>query len=190
LTGNPIYLRACSGCDWLTEDAYSSMAPDPTFAFVGGSMLPYTQFCICFLNYDYALHKVNFANFVCYQFKDLGINRKVLQHEEYTYKSESITYYGADDMSIIKVFFCNRETDEQTKNYVLKPFFAGALKEIYTSIHICHSPCPGEYIGIVYILPPHTGLSSNHKLLLGFCPCQSRSKGQISISQIIKISCI
>jgi hypothetical protein len=35
------------GCDWSAEDAYSSMATDPTFT------LPYIWFCICFLDYDY-----------------------------------------------------------------------------------------------------------------------------------------
>jgi hypothetical protein len=38
-TGNPVYListNAHGSCDRSAEDAYSSMAPDPTFAFVGG----------------------------------------------------------------------------------------------------------------------------------------------------------
>jgi hypothetical protein len=38
-TGNPVYLiltKVQGGCDRSAEDAYSSMAPDPTFAFVGG----------------------------------------------------------------------------------------------------------------------------------------------------------
>jgi hypothetical protein len=37
-TDNPVYLiltRADGGCDRSVEDAYSSMAPDPTFAFFG-----------------------------------------------------------------------------------------------------------------------------------------------------------
>jgi hypothetical protein len=36
---NPVHLissKAHSGCDRSAEDAYSSAAPDPTFAFVGG----------------------------------------------------------------------------------------------------------------------------------------------------------
>jgi hypothetical protein len=38
-TGNPVYListKVHGGCDRSAEDAYSSMAPDLTFAFVGG----------------------------------------------------------------------------------------------------------------------------------------------------------
>jgi hypothetical protein len=38
-TGNPVYLiltKAHTGCDRSAEDAYSPMAPDATFAFVGG----------------------------------------------------------------------------------------------------------------------------------------------------------
>jgi hypothetical protein len=38
-TGNPVHListKAHGGCDRSAEDAYSSMAPDPNFAFVGG----------------------------------------------------------------------------------------------------------------------------------------------------------
>jgi hypothetical protein len=37
--GNPVYLvstKVHDGCDRLAEDAYSSMAPDPTLAFVKG----------------------------------------------------------------------------------------------------------------------------------------------------------
>jgi hypothetical protein len=37
--GNPVYListKAHDGCDRSAEDAYSSAAPDPTVAFVGG----------------------------------------------------------------------------------------------------------------------------------------------------------
>jgi hypothetical protein len=42
------------GSDGSAEDAYSFMAPDPTLAFGGGgSVLPYTRLCICFLDYDY-----------------------------------------------------------------------------------------------------------------------------------------
>jgi hypothetical protein len=39
MTGNPVYListNAHGGCDRLEDDAYSSMAPDSTFAFVEG----------------------------------------------------------------------------------------------------------------------------------------------------------
>jgi ABC-type multidrug transport system fused ATPase/permease subunit len=53
-----ISTKAHGGCDWSAEDAYFSMAPDHTFAFVMG---PYTWFCICHLDYDYVLHIVNLA---------------------------------------------------------------------------------------------------------------------------------
>jgi hypothetical protein len=33
-------------CDRLAEDAYSSKAPDPTFAFVGGPCCPTLDFCL------------------------------------------------------------------------------------------------------------------------------------------------
>jgi hypothetical protein len=36
LLQSPFELRAHGGCDRSTEDAYSSMAPDPTFTVVGG----------------------------------------------------------------------------------------------------------------------------------------------------------
>jgi hypothetical protein len=39
------------------------MAPDPTFAFVGGFVLPYTRFCICPLDDDTVLHLGNIAIF-------------------------------------------------------------------------------------------------------------------------------
>jgi hypothetical protein len=42
------------GFDRSAEDAYSSKAPDPTFAF-----LPYT--CNCLLDYGHVLHIVSFA---------------------------------------------------------------------------------------------------------------------------------
>jgi hypothetical protein len=38
-TGNPVYLISTNvhgGCDRSADDAYSSMTPDPTFAFFGG----------------------------------------------------------------------------------------------------------------------------------------------------------
>jgi hypothetical protein len=37
-------LRAHGGCDRSAEDAYSSQAPDPTFAFVGGPCWPTLDF--------------------------------------------------------------------------------------------------------------------------------------------------
>jgi hypothetical protein len=37
-------LRAHSGYNWSAEDAYSSMATDPTLAFVGGSYYPALDF--------------------------------------------------------------------------------------------------------------------------------------------------
>jgi hypothetical protein len=44
------------------EDAYSSYAPDPTFAFAGGPCCPAdTRFNVCPLDYDYVWHLVNFA---------------------------------------------------------------------------------------------------------------------------------
>jgi hypothetical protein len=54
-------LRAHGGCDRSSEDAYSSTATDPTFAFVGGPCCPTLDFVITFLDYDYILHIVNFA---------------------------------------------------------------------------------------------------------------------------------
>jgi hypothetical protein len=45
--GNTVYListKAHGGCVRLAEDAYSSMAPDPTFAFVR---------CVCCLTLDF-----------------------------------------------------------------------------------------------------------------------------------------
>jgi hypothetical protein len=57
--------RANGGCGLSAEDANSSSAPDPTIAFVGGSVLPYTQFCICVLDYGYILHNVDFAILYC-----------------------------------------------------------------------------------------------------------------------------
>jgi hypothetical protein len=49
--GNPVYListKAHGGCDRSAEDAYSSMAPDPTLAFVVGP-------CCLTLEYIFAL---------------------------------------------------------------------------------------------------------------------------------------
>jgi hypothetical protein len=45
-------------CDQSAEDAYSSTAPDPTFAFVGGSCCPTLDFVI---DFGYVLLIVNFA---------------------------------------------------------------------------------------------------------------------------------
>jgi hypothetical protein len=39
----------CRGCDWWAEDTYSSAAPDPTFAFVGGLCCPTLDFVITFI---------------------------------------------------------------------------------------------------------------------------------------------
>jgi hypothetical protein len=50
-TGNSVYLirlRAHGGCDRSAEDAYSSVEPDPTFAFVGGPCFPTLEFVIVF----------------------------------------------------------------------------------------------------------------------------------------------
>jgi hypothetical protein len=66
-TGNPVYListKAHGGYDRSAEDAYSSMAPDPTFVFFGGPYylhsILYLPLALC-LDYDYVLHIVNFA---------------------------------------------------------------------------------------------------------------------------------
>ena len=49
------------GCDRSADDAYSSMAPGPTFAFVGGPCCPTLDFVIAFWIMIYVLHIVNFA---------------------------------------------------------------------------------------------------------------------------------
>jgi hypothetical protein len=53
---------AHSGCDRSAEDAYSSVAPDPTFAFVGvriaAHSILYLPFGLCFF---YVLHIFSFA---------------------------------------------------------------------------------------------------------------------------------
>jgi hypothetical protein len=59
-----ISTKVHGGRDRSAEDVYSSMAPDPTFAFVGGTCY-LTRFCICPLDYDYDLHIVNFAVLYC-----------------------------------------------------------------------------------------------------------------------------
>ena len=41
------------GCDWSAEDAYSTMAPDPTFGIVGGPCCPTPDLLYVFLGYDY-----------------------------------------------------------------------------------------------------------------------------------------
>jgi hypothetical protein len=49
--GNPVHListKAHGGCDWSAEDAYSSAAPDHTFAFVGGPCCPTLDFLFAF----------------------------------------------------------------------------------------------------------------------------------------------
>jgi hypothetical protein len=43
-----IWSGALGGCDQSAEDAYSSMAPDPTFAFVEGPCCPTLDFVIAF----------------------------------------------------------------------------------------------------------------------------------------------
>ena len=50
-TGNAVYListKVHGGCDWSVEDAYSSAAPDPTFAFVRGPCCPTFHFVFAF----------------------------------------------------------------------------------------------------------------------------------------------
>jgi hypothetical protein len=54
-------LRVHVGCDRSAEDAYSSMAPDPNFAFVGGPCCPIFDFVIAFWIMIYVLRIVNFA---------------------------------------------------------------------------------------------------------------------------------
>jgi hypothetical protein len=39
------------GNDRSAEEAYSSIVPDPTFAFLSGSVVSYTRLCICLLDY-------------------------------------------------------------------------------------------------------------------------------------------
>ena len=56
-----IWSRAHGGCDRSAEDAYSSMAPDPTFAFVGGQWCPTLDFVIAFWIMIYVSHIVNFT---------------------------------------------------------------------------------------------------------------------------------
>ena len=53
-------LRAHGGCDRSVEDAYSSMAPDPAFAF--GPCCPTLDFVYMFWDYDYVKHIVYFVN--------------------------------------------------------------------------------------------------------------------------------
>jgi hypothetical protein len=48
------------GCDRTAEDAYSSAARDPTFAFAGGPCCT-TLESVYLLDHDYVLHNVNFA---------------------------------------------------------------------------------------------------------------------------------
>jgi hypothetical protein len=42
------FYHSYGGCDRSTEDAYSSSAPDPTLAFVGGLCYPTLDFVIAF----------------------------------------------------------------------------------------------------------------------------------------------
>ena len=46
-------LRAHGWCDRSAEDAYSSMASDPAFAFVGGPCCPTHELVYMFWDYDY-----------------------------------------------------------------------------------------------------------------------------------------
>jgi hypothetical protein len=71
-TGNPVYListKVHGGFDRSAEDAYSSMTPDPTFAFVGG-------LCCLTLDFVFAVwimitvsHIVNFAIFLFHHYQ-------------------------------------------------------------------------------------------------------------------------
>jgi hypothetical protein len=54
-------LKVHGGYNRSAEDAYSSVAPDPTFAFVGGPCCPTKRFSNCLLDYDCDLHIVNVA---------------------------------------------------------------------------------------------------------------------------------
>jgi hypothetical protein len=50
-TDNPVYListKGARGCDRSTEDAYSSAAPDPTFAVFGRPCCPKLDFVFAF----------------------------------------------------------------------------------------------------------------------------------------------
>jgi hypothetical protein len=65
-----IWSGAHGGCDRSAEDAYSSMAPDPTFAFVGGRWCPTLDFVIAFWIMIYVSHIVNFT--ILYFFDKFG----------------------------------------------------------------------------------------------------------------------
>jgi hypothetical protein len=65
-------LRAHGGCDRSAEDAYSSAAPAPIFAFVRGSCWTELDFVFAFLDYNYILHNVNFT--FLYVMKHIGQN--------------------------------------------------------------------------------------------------------------------
>jgi hypothetical protein len=58
-------------CDRSAEDAHSSMAPDPTFAFVGGPWCPTLDFVIAFWIMIYISHIVNFAILYCIHIQDV-----------------------------------------------------------------------------------------------------------------------
>jgi hypothetical protein len=71
---------------WQSADAaYSSYAPDPTFVFFQGSVLPCTRFCLCFLGFDYLLHIANFA--ILYKWRNIIYNLKCNRNpKSYIYK--------------------------------------------------------------------------------------------------------
>jgi hypothetical protein len=54
-------LRAHGGCDRSAEDAYSSMAPDPTFALLRVHVAQHSILYMFFSDYDYDWYLVNFA---------------------------------------------------------------------------------------------------------------------------------
>jgi hypothetical protein len=53
------------GCERSAEDAHSSLAPDPTFAFVRDQYRPTLDFVFVFSDYNYVWQSVNFAISYC-----------------------------------------------------------------------------------------------------------------------------
>jgi hypothetical protein len=73
-----IWSGAHGGRDRSAEDAYSSMAPDLTFAFVGGPWCPTLDFVIAFWIMIYVSYIVNFT--ILYYIADIltyTINKQI-----------------------------------------------------------------------------------------------------------------
>jgi hypothetical protein len=63
-TGNPVYLISTKGARWVWPVSRGCLLILSTWSYLRicrRSMLPYTRFCNCLLDYDYVLHIVNFA---------------------------------------------------------------------------------------------------------------------------------